>query len=378
MSTAKSSGESETTPGPGDGAASLQDSDDNSAAAMSASSINLPLIVSLPILLVVVTAVIILIMILMWCLYRKKKKKSGYKSVPTECVDTPPQKPGIKKLNNKPKVHLSDPPVPGVTTQFIEAAQLGPVDGAGLGSRYPFIKSSKSSASEKEKKPRKLSSRRARPLGVVARRAQSTDRSSDGSEDGYSSPRRLFARGTAWGSSATTPAETPSPEHRLPRAISGPSALIEQRSESLPELGLCLVFNEKEAQLTVKVERATKLPCRPNGNAVDSYVRLYFVPKLAEMPQRKTAKTEIVRGNCEPVFDQAMQYEAMTMAELINSVLHVEVLDIPDSTGFGKHKVLGRSDLPLVQVQFIAGEAPLSLPLSPPIVSHYVIEQCDG
>jgi len=382
MSAVKSGGGNEITPGPVDEAASLQDSDgSNSAAVMSASSINLPLIVSLPILLIVVTAIIIIIMILVWCLYKSKKKKSGYKSVPTECVDAPPNKPSSKtsskpsnKPSSKPKVHLSDPPVPGVTTQFIEAAQLGSVDGTGLGSRYPFIKSSKSSA-EKEKRPqRKLSSRRAKPLGLsAARRAQSTDRSSDGSEDGYSSPRRPFPRGTAWGSSATTPAETPSPEHRLPRAISGPSGLIEQRPETLPGLGLCLVFNEKEAQLTVKVERATKLPHRPNGDVVDSYVRLYFVPKLAEMPQRKTAKTEIVRGNCEPVFDQAVQYEAMTMAELINSVLHVEVLDIPDSTGFGKHQVLGRSDLPLVQVQFIAGEAPLTLSLSPPIVSHLLL-----
>ncbi len=355
---------------PANGAPSLQQSDDNSASIQSSSSVSLPLVVSLPILFIIVTAIIVLIMILLWYLYRSKKKKNGklqlgvgrYTSLPADSPDDPST---IKSPSTKPKVQLLDPPAPGVSTQFIEAAQLGTVDGAGLGSRYPFIKESKAKVSAvKEKKPhRKLSNRRARPTAGMVRRAHSTDRSSDGSEDGFSSPRKLVPRGTSWGSSAT-PTETPSPEHRMNRGLSGP--LVEQ--EGLPELSLCLIFDEKEARLTVKVEKAMKLTQRPNGEPVDSYVRLYFVPKLAEMPQRKTSKTETVKGDCSPAYNEAVQYEAMTMAELINSVLHVEVLDIPDSASFGKHQVLGRSDLPLVQVQFIAGEAPLTIPLTPPAV----------
>ena len=354
---------------------SVQEAGSSNSAAKSSSGVSLPLVISLPVLFILVTAVVILIMILIWYMYRSKRKKEGlqvgvgrYASVPTECVDMPP----TKSPSSKPKVQLLDPPVPGVSTQFVEAAQLGSViEGVGLGARYPFTKEPLARSTEREKKPhRKLSNRRARPSGV-ARRTHSTDRSSDGSEEGYSSPRTLFPQVSAWRSSVT-PTATPSPEHRIGRALSGPAALMEQRNEDLPELSLCLVFDEKEALLTVKVEKAMKLPPRRNGGAVDSYVRLYFVPKLSEMPQRKTSKTDIVRGDSEPVYNEAVQYEAMTMAELINSVLHVEVLDIPDSTGFGKHHVLGRADLPLVQVQFIAGEAPLTIPMNPPAVSNVV------
>jgi Ca2+-dependent lipid-binding protein len=126
------------------------------------------------------------------------------------------------------------------------------------------------------------------------------------------------------------------------------------------------MYNESEALLVVTVEKASDLPHRADGTPVDAYIRLFFIPKLPELPQRRTNKTKAQRRDNSPVFNEVVEYEAMSAEELINSNLHVEVLDY---RSYGKHMVLGQANIPLIQVQFVRGEASITLPLKIPKVS---------
>lgn len=324
------------------------------------SHINLPLVVGLPVLLIIITAVVILLVVLIWLNYRSRKKDrpssiaAEYKKLPTQDIGPVLNLP-YPTSSPKPKIKLMDPPVPGTTTQFIEAAQLGgyPVPG----SRYPFTAESDHSTSssergEKSRKSRRLGSRRAKDV-----RFRSSDRStSPCSEDGYGSP-SLIPSSPASRSAAVTPPHSPSSIRR--------TSTVEKVVEKYPEVFLSLFYRENEAMLIVKVVRAVALPYRPDGTPVDAYVRLFFIPKLPELPQRRTNKTKTARKDNDPVFDEEVEYEAMSAEELINSHLHVEVLDY---RSYGKHLVLGQADIPLIQVQFVRGEASISLPLKPPRV----------
>lgn len=309
-------------------------------------SASLPLLVGLPVLLVVVTAVVILLLVLIWLNYRSRQKDdAGYQKVPTHDIGLVMNLP----YPTKPKIKMIDPPVPGTTTQFVEAAQLGGYPGA----RYPFTdtdRSTSSSGREKSRKTRRIGSRRAKDV-----RFRSSDRSEDGSEDGYGSPWVSSSPGSR--SAAVTPPPSPTPVHH--------SSVVEEKEVKFPELFLSLVYQEAEALLIVKVERAADLPCRTDGVPVDAYVRLFFIPKLPEMPQRRTSKTKTQRHDNCPVFAEEVAYEAMSAEELINSHLHVEVLDY---RSYGKHVVLGQADIPLIQIHFLRGEASITLPLKPPRV----------
>lgn len=313
------------------------------------SSASLPLLVGLPVLLVVVTAVVILLLVLIWLNYRSRQKDdAGYQKVPTHENIGP-----VMNLPypTKPKIKMIDPPVPGTTTQFVEAAQLGGYPGA----RYPFTdtdRSTSSSEREKTRKSRRIGSRRAKDI-----RFRSSDRSSDGSEDGYGSPRVTSSPGSR--SAAVTPPPSPTPGHR--------SSVVEEKEVKFPELFLSLVYQEADALLVIKVERAADLPSRSDGVPVDAYVRLFFIPKLPEMQQRRTSKTKTQRHDNCPVFAEEVAYEAMSAEELINSHLHVEVLDY---RSYGKHVVLGQADIPLIQIHFMRGEASITLPLKPPRVRY--------
>ena len=322
----------------------------------SGKSLSMPLVVGLPVLLVIVSAVVILLLILLWLNYKNRKSNAvtngDYHKVPTQDLGPVMNLPYPTGSSSKARIRMMDPPVPGTSTQYVEAARLGDYPGSSRG-RYPFTDtdhSTSTSSSEKERtrKPPRRKSRQ--PLDVKFR---SSDRSS-GSEEGYPSPNRQPSPSY---SAAVTPPPSPTPSQQ---SYSG-----EVDSTKKPELFLSMIYQENEAMLTVKVERATSLPQRADGTPVDAYVRLFFIPKLPEMPQRRTNKTQTRRREKSPVFDEVVEYEAMSAEELINSHLHAEVLDY---RSYGKHLVLGRADLPLIQVQFVRGEASITLPLKPPKV----------
>ena len=321
--------------------------------------------VAVPIVLIIATTVIVLILLLAYMNYRSKQDKNingDYVRVPPDDVDRngysaglpPPKAPSSSPLKvptttiggawlpypmklTKPaaRVQIEDPQPP---TVYGHAMQLDRSGGTGFGFREPQPLS-----------PHDIKQYRKKRNGK-----QSQQQSSDSSDRETSSSPNLTERRVSGQAS-------PRPERRK---FSVPTLIDNDNQPKLPEICLQLTYREQMNRLTIKVDKVAYLPFREDGSTMDAYVRLFFIPKLAELPQRKTSKTQTQRGT-SPVFNEELVYEAMTPEEVINSTLHVEVLDY---RSYGKHHVLGLGDLPLIQVKFEAEVASITLPLHLPKV----------
>ena len=325
--------------------------------------------VAVPIILIIATTVIILVLLLAYMHYRSKqeKKMDGYMSVPHEDTDKGgyidagvPQKtvtastkkpvpiiggaglPYPMKLTKPARVQITDPQPPAT---FVQAMQLDSSGGTG----YPF------------REPQALT-----PHDIKHYQKHGKKRNGKHS--------RLNSSGSSDRETSSSPNASQLNERRVSgqasprpgRKFSIPIVPLDENQPKLPEICLQLTYREQQNRLTIKVERVAYLPFREDGSTMDAYVRLFFIPKLAELPQRKTCKTQTQRGT-SPVFDEVLTYEAMTPEEVINSTLHVEVLDY---RSYGKHHILGQGDLPLIQVKFEAEVASITLPLHLPKVRY--------
>ena len=322
---------------------------------------NLALFVALPVIIVIFTAIIALLLLLGWLSLRSRLRGAQYRSVPTGESKSV----GIRQLPYPPSIKISDPPTPAMS--FHTATQLS--DPTTNGSRYPFIQhKTPSQRPVDEKRPPRLRTRRkgnhkhGKGMHVLLRNAEpSPESDSDkGKKKADRSPSIV---------SLGLPGVSPQ-MYMVPPGKRTSQASANGDKE--PEIFLCLLYNQDTASLVVKIERVVGLPFREDGAEVDAYVRLFFIPKLPELPQRRTSKTRTARRDSAPVFDEEIRYEAMSAEELINSTLHIQVLDY---RSYGKHHILGQVDLPLAQVKFEKGEAAVSLPLTSPRVrlwSHFL------
>lgn len=318
--------------------------------------------VGVPIILIIATAIIVLVLVLAYLHYRSKQgKDEGYHPVPQEDTDhvasgimpTPVGKklstgigglPYPLKLARPARVHIGDPHPP---TTFVHATQLESAGGTGYQFREPQPLSPRELQRYEGRAGKKRNGRH-----VLLHSSEATD-SSDHESPSRPSSREMLER------------KQPSP--RPGRKFSMPVTPIEDFDSlqpKLPEIYFQLRYSERTNRLTIKIDKVSYLPCREDGSMMDAYVRLFFIPKLQELPQRKTSKTQTQRGP-SPVFDEELMYEAMTPEEVINSTLHIEVLDY---RSYGKHHILGQGDLPLVQVKFEGELASITLPLHLPKV----------
>ena len=320
--------------------------------------------VGLPVIIIIITAVIILLLLLAFFYYRSRQKqkesedRGAYIPLPKEDSGTAPISTPSSKLPYPPSVTLAHPPTPVMT--FTMATQLS--DTSKSGSRYPFMpehKSPEGRPREERRPPRLRTKRRGNHkhgngrhvvLTSVETSPEISDHSSDGKGAGpvHTGGIRpmMYAVPAEKATSQATPSE--------------PGVAVQ-----LPEIYFVLIYNESTESLIVKIERVVSLPLRDDGAPVDAYVRLFVIPKLAEFSQRRTTKTRTQRRDSAPVFEEDIRYEGMSAEELINSTLHVEVMDY---RAYGKHVVLGQATLPLAQVAFENGEASMKLLLPAPEV----------
>ena len=338
--------------------ARMEQSQDNGTATTegSSSDSSLTLLIGLPLLIVIFTASLVLLLFLTWLTLRSKLRTArsyGYANVP---ANDPIH---FDKLPYKPaSIKIGDPPLPNMT--FHMATQLEKQVSASSHYPNPFSQHrSQSQVSIYEKRPPRLRTRRkgnhkhgrgmhailqnAEPTPEVVeeeKRKERTERSSS-----------IISLGGAsdLGSTLLLPGNK--------------TSTLEK--EKPPEIFLTLRYNKDTASLVVRIERVVGLPFREDGSEVDAYVRLYFAPKLPKLPQRRTSKTRTARRDSAPVFEEEIRYEAMSAEELINTTLHMQVLDY---RSYGKHRLLGQADLHLVQVHFENGEASATLTMTPPRV----------
>lgn len=321
--------------------------------------------VGVPIILIIATAIIVLVLVFAYLHYRSKQGKDGYHPVSQEDTDRPASGftqtsaskkistgigglPYPLKLARPARVHIDDPHPPAT---FVHATQLDSAGGTG----YQFSEPQPLSPRELQRYERKKRNGR----HVLLHSGEATD-SSDHESPSRPSSREMLER------------KQPSPHQG--RKFSMPAAPIEDLDSlqpKLPEIYFQLRYSERTNRMTIKIDKVSYLPCREDGSMMDAYVRLFFIPKLQELPQRKTSKTQTQQGT-SPVFDEELTYEAMTPEEVINSTLHIEVLDY---RSYGKHNILGQGDLPLVQVKFEGELASITLPLHLPKVCTCV---CGG
>ena len=136
-------------------------------------------------------------------------------------------------------------------------------------------------------------------------------------------------------------------------------------ADKLPEIFLTIAYLRERTTLVVNVERVVGLPPRDDGAEVDAYVRLFFMPRIPDMAQRKTSKTRTAKRELDPVFHEEIQYEAMSEEEVVNSTLHVQVLDY---RAYGRHNIIGQGEISLGTVSLGEEKEPVVLQLQAPRV----------
>lgn len=309
--------------------------------------------VGLPFIIAVFLAIIVLLLLFIYFIIRAKNKRP-YSKVPrkesrlTNLSSLP--YPSIKP----PEIKIDNVPAPDMT--FTVAPQL-PTPASTQ--RYPFIKHKR-----QQNKPVQHDSPEKRTKKSSSGKNGDRKNGKASSETGTRSGRR-----DSGNHSVSPPSPVPPDQSNVTGSVVSLSQFGEQHAgmseafmisaakkqvgrtassaDKQPEIFLGLTYLRDKTTLVVNVERVVGLPPRDDGAEVDAYVRLFFIPRLPDMAQRKTSKTRTAKKELDPVFHEQIQYEAMSEEELINSTLHVQVLDYRT---YGRHHIIGQSELSLGQV----------------------------
>lgn len=100
-----------------------------------------------------------------------------------------------------------------------------------------------------------------------------------------------------------------------------PSTTSSAGSAGLGRIQLTIAFSVQRQRLLVIVHKISNIPQKDPSNIPDPYVKLYLLPGRSKESKRKT---NVVKDNCDPVFDATFEY-IISNAELVNSELEVTV-----------------------------------------------------
>ena len=330
------------------------------------SSAEMAIYVGLPLIIAVFLAIVALLLLLVYFFLRAKNKQR-YSKVPRK------EKP-VTNLSSLPYPNLKPPVIkidgaPAPDMSFTLAPQL--LDPA-ASQRYPFLKHKRQqnkSLREQEKKQRKNGRKNGKATSSEQEKRADDSGTHSASPPDASPPREGMSKGPK---SSLVSLSQFGEQHAIADSfmISAAKKQVGRNPSSadkLPEIFLTLTYLREKTTLIVNVERVVGLPPRDDGAEVDAYVRLFFVPRLPEMAQRKTSKTRTAKRELDPVFHEDIQYEAMSEEELISSTLHVQVLDY---RAYGRHNIIGQGELSLGQVPLGEDKEPVVLQLHAPRVRH--------
>lgn len=326
--------------------------------------------IGLPLIIVVFLAIIVLLLLFIYFIIRAKNKRP-YRKVPhkearlTNLSSLP--YPSIKP----PEIKIENVPAPDMT--FTVAPQL---PSPASTQRYPFIKPKR-----QQNKPVQHGSPEKRTKKNGGRKRTPSDNGTqpgrrDSGTHSNSPPSPVPPDQSASGTGSVISLSQYGDQHTgISDAfmISASKKQVGRTSSSadkLPEIYIGLTYLRDKTILIVNVERVVGLPPREDGAEVDAYVRLFFIPSLPDMAQRKTSKTRTAKKELDPVFHEQIQYEAMSEEELVNSTLHVQVLDYRT---YGRHHIIGQSELSLGQVTLGEDTESVVLQLHVPQVRGYIV-----
>ena len=326
--------------------------------------------VALPLIIAVFLAIIALLLLLVYLAMRAKAKGHRYTRLSKEQsrltnLSTLPY-PSLKP----PAIKIGDPPSPEMSGAIAPQLPSPPPS-----QRYPFMKHKRQenkSIYSQERRPPRLRTKRAgnhkhaKGFQTIFKEAGSPDSQSpersptqEGAGEGKGGGRKQSVISLGQFSDIVPQTFTVSAAKK--QVVRSPSTVGRP-----PEIFLSLSYLKEKTTLVVTVQRVVGLPPRDDGTDVDAYVRIYFIPRHPEMSQRKTSKTRTAKSESDPVFQETIYYEAMSEEELINSTLHVQVLDYRT---YGRHHIIGQSEVALMEVPLKEEEESVVLQLTPPRVS---------
>lgn len=133
-----------------------------------------------------------------------------------------------------------------------------------------------------------------------------------------------------------------------PKSESEPAATLHHRTLSttsssgefgLGRIQITLRYSVQRQRLVVVIHKVANLPLKDPSSIPDPYVKLYLLPERAKDTKRKT---ESVKDNCNPIYDETFEY-VISQAELNGRQLEVTVL----SQKTWKSPVMGQVIIPL-------------------------------
>ncbi|XP_053697530.1 extended synaptotagmin-2 isoform X2 [Sabethes cyaneus] len=119
-----------------------------------------------------------------------------------------------------------------------------------------------------------------------------------------------------------------------------PSTTSSAGSAGLGRIQLTIAFSVQRQRLLVIIHKINNIPLKDPSNIPDPYVKLYLLPGRTKESKRKT---NVVKDNCDPVFDATFDY-VISNAELVNSELEVTVCT---QKGFFGSPVIGMQKISL-------------------------------
>uniref|UniRef100_A0A182PKG6 Uncharacterized protein n=1 Tax=Anopheles epiroticus TaxID=199890 RepID=A0A182PKG6_9DIPT len=128
-----------------------------------------------------------------------------------------------------------------------------------------------------------------------------------------------------------------------------PSTTSSAGSAGLGRIQLTVAYSVQRQRLLVIVHKINNIPLKDPSNIPDPYVKLYLLPGRSKESKRKT---NVVKDNCDPVFDTTFEY-IISNAELVNSELEVTVCT---QKGFFGSPVIGMQKLSLNDPDIASGQ----------------------
>lgn len=119
-----------------------------------------------------------------------------------------------------------------------------------------------------------------------------------------------------------------------------PSTTSSAGSAGLGRIQLTIAYSVQRQRLLVIIHKINNIPLKDPTNIPDPYVKLYLLPGRSKESKRKT---NVVKDNCDPVFDTTFEY-IISNAELVNSELEVTVCT---QKGFFGSPVIGMQKISL-------------------------------
>lgn len=132
--------------------------------------------------------------------------------------------------------------------------------------------------------------------------------------------------------SSTPLSPMPTSEHELVRRTSSQVSMT--GVHGLGRIQLTIRHSVQRQRLIVIVHKIVNIPQKDPSSIPDPYVKLYLLPGRTKESKRKT---NVVKDNCNPVFDATFEY-VISSAEILNTDLEVTVAT---QKGFLSSPVIG-------------------------------------